>query len=130
MNMNSRIYQEILVTFLFPFLAEKFNMTCAILYQDNDLKHTSKLCKETLSTAGVKWVKAPAKSPDLNPIELLWHPMKEFVRKRFCKTRYEIAMALLDWMDTITPEYYQRTINHIQKVIKIVINNKGGWSNH
>lgn len=54
--MDSRIYQEILVTFLFPYLAEHFNQNEAILHQDNDPKHNSILCRETLTAFGVNWV--------------------------------------------------------------------------
>ncbi len=80
--MNKNMYLEILANFLVPYCAEHFNLTDAILHQDNDPKHTSVICKQTLNNIGIKWIKSPAKSPDLNPIELLWHPMLEYVRKK------------------------------------------------
>ena len=30
---------------------------------------------------GVNWWKTPAESPDSSPIEVLWHEMKEYVRR-------------------------------------------------
>ena len=36
-------------------MAAKFDFDC-ILHQDNDGKHTSKLCKEALKEANINWV--------------------------------------------------------------------------
>lgn len=35
---------------------------------------------------------APALSPDLNPIEYLWHELKDFVRAKRCLTKEELAV--------------------------------------
>ena len=128
--MDQNLYLEILGNFLFPYLAQHYNMYEGILHQDNDPKHTAKKCKKFLSNSGINWVKSPSKSPDLNPIEMLWHAMKTFIRKRFCKTPDEVVFAILDWIDTVTPEICKKYIDNLPKVIKIVIKNKGGWSNH
>jgi len=53
------MYEEILATFLIPYMAEHFNIREGILHQENDPK--------------------PEKSPDLNIIEMLWHSMLEFI---------------------------------------------------
>lgn len=128
-NMDQYLYLEILANFLVPFLAANYSLYNGILHQDNDPKHTSKKCIEFLNESGVKWIKSPSKSPDLNPIEMLWHEMKEFIRKRFCQTPEEVVFAILDWCDTITQEKCKKYIDHLPMVIKTVIKNKGGWSN-
>ena len=124
------MYLEILATFLVPYCAEHFNLTDAILHQDNDPKHTSVICKQTMNNIGINWIKSPAKSPDLNPIELLWHPMLVFIRKKFCKTAEDVVDALIEWHDSVTPEMCEKIINILKTVIPIIIKNKGGWSNH
>ncbi len=47
---------------------------------DNDPKHTSKKAAVVITQEGVNWWKTPAESPDSNPIENLWHELKEYIR--------------------------------------------------
>ena len=49
----------------------------------NDPKHTSRYAKEWYLDQGVNWWKTPAASPDLNPIENVWHALKDYLRKDF-----------------------------------------------
>ena len=128
--MDGILYQEIIATFLFPYMAEHFNVSGGILHQDNDPKHTSRDCSETLANIGIKWIKSPAKSPDLNPIEMLWHSMLEFVRKKFCKTVLEVQLAVLEFTEKITPEVCQNYINKLKEIIPVIIKKNGGWSNY
>lgn len=53
--MDAKLYREILFDYLFPFIAEKYDFNIK-LHQDNDPKHTSKLCRAVLSDNDIIWV--------------------------------------------------------------------------
>jgi hypothetical protein len=53
---------------------------------------------------------------------MLWAEMKNFVREKFCKTPEEVAMAIHEFRDSLTPEKCQRYINKINEVTSFFIN--------
>jgi transposase len=50
--------------------------------QDNDQKHVSHKIIELFERNQVNWWRTPPECPDLNPIENLWHELKEYLRAR------------------------------------------------
>lgn len=50
------MYADILNTTLIPFMGKNFKYKKFNLHQDNDPKHKSKLCQNTLKNLGIKWV--------------------------------------------------------------------------
>ena len=63
------------------------------LMQDNDPKHTSGYATQWMVDNGVNWWKTPPESPDINPIENLWHELKEYIRK---EVKPKIKQELID----------------------------------
>ena len=49
--------------------------------QDNDLKHTSAKARHFFNDHGVNWCHTPPESLDCNPIENMWHELKEHLRR-------------------------------------------------
>ena len=90
------MYTEIINKVMTPFVRKTFNENVQ-LHQDNDPKHNSKLCQEFYSRNQINWIRSPPNSPDLNPIERLFNQMKSYVRKRFCRSVYEISNAVNDF---------------------------------
>ena len=128
--MNCVLYLEILADFLLPFMAKHFNVTDGVLHQDNDPKHTSRLCTNFLENSGINWIKAPSNSPDLNPIEMFWNQLKNFVRRKLCQSLEHIESAVIEFCETITPQVCDNYISHLYQVIPIIIERQGGWSSH
>ena len=54
---------------------------------------------------------------DLNPIEMVWNEMKNYVRNKFCKTPEEVAGAMEEFRVSLTPEKCQNYINKLHEVL-------------
>ena len=71
--------ETILRKTLLPFISTHF-LNGHGCQQDNNPKHTSSLAKSVFDDEAINWWKTPPESPDLNPIELVWHKVKHHLR--------------------------------------------------
>ncbi len=123
--MNAPVYIDIIKRTLVPFIRKKMPDKHRFM-QDNDPKHTSNLAKDFFEDNGVVWWKTPAESPDLNPIENLWHELKEYMRREVKPTtKQELIDGIVKFWKTITVSKCRTYIYHLQKVIPKVIEVEG-----
>ena len=123
--MNAPLFVQILDRTLLPFVAEVFPSGHRFM-QDNDPKHTSTLGKHFLDDHGINWWHTPPESPDLNPIENLWHELKEFIRREVKpKTKDELVNGILRFWETVDFVKCRKYIRHLDKVIPKVIELEG-----
>ena len=61
-----------------------------VFQQDNDPKHTSGMASKWLEHHGIEVLEWPPQSPDLNPMEHLWHYLKQQL------AAYEVPPASID----------------------------------
>ena len=80
-KMNAPLFADILDKTLVPFICNVYPDRCCLV-QDNDSKHCFRMAKDFYMDQDVNWWRTPAESPDLNPIENLWHELKEFIRRK------------------------------------------------
>jgi len=100
-TMDAPLYVEILRTTLLPFIAQKYPRGHRFM-QDNDPKHTSGLATEFFTDNGINWWRTTPESPDLNPIENVWHELKEFVRREVKpKSKDELVEGIKKFWKTV-----------------------------
>lgn len=101
-----------------------------ILQQDNDPKHTSKLCisyLERKQDAGeLELMEWPPQSPDLNPIELLWEELDRRVRDLKPSSLSGLWECLQEAWNNIQAPRLQRLVERMPKLCAAVIKAKGG----
>jgi transposase len=75
-----------------------------IIVMDNLGAHRPAHILERIRAAGAHVLFLPPYSPDLNPIELLWNKLKEFLKSMGARTRQALDDAIAKAMDLVTHE--------------------------
>ncbi|KAK3515259.1 hypothetical protein QTP70_013040 [Hemibagrus guttatus] len=125
-TMNSAVYQKILKENVRPSVCDLKLKRTWVLQQDNDPKHTSKSNSEWLKKNKMKTLEWPSQSPDLNPIEMLWHDLKKVVHARKPSNVAELQQFCKDEWAKIPPQRCNRLIASYRKRLIAVVAAKGG----
>lgn len=101
------------------------------LYQDNDPKHKSLLCRTWLLYNCSKVIDTPAQSPDLNPIENLWALLKKKVAKREPRSKNDLVRFINEEWRKL-PEYYDinALVSSMSRRLRGVMDANGGHTKY
>ena len=124
-KMDAQFYVQILQNYLLPFIHTNFPSTHRFM-QDNDPKHTSRLARSFFDSSGITWWRTPPESPDCNPIENMWHELKEYIRREIKpRNKQELISGIQQFWATVDTEKCCRYISHLRKVIPKVVEMHG-----
>ena len=120
--MDANFYVSILDRCLVPSIQANFNGTQHRFMQDNDPRHVSHRAKQFFEEEYINWWCTPPESLDLNPIENLWHELKDYLRAEVKpRNLAELKAGIKSFWSIVTKEKYVVYINHLKKVIPRVI---------
>jgi transposase len=99
-----------------------------VFQQDNDRKHTCRLATKWFSDRDITVLDWPAQSPDLNPIEHLWHhlKLKLSLYEQQASGVSELWQRVDKEWNTFTAEECKRYIKSMPVRVKAVLKAKGG----
>jgi transposase len=121
-SVTGAIHAETIKKYVVPTL-QKFFSRGGIFQEDNATPHKSKVATAVREAYRIKKLSWPPQSPDLNPIENLWHEMKDSIRRKspapsnLQELKKYVKRA---WKD-LPPEYYQRLIDSMPDRVSAVI---------
>jgi len=123
-KINSAKYCKILEDTFLPYL--KTLDKDSIFMQDNASIHCSKYTSKWQKKNGVKTMKWPPQSPDLNPIENIWNQLKIALDKKKLKNEKELEQAIHEeWEVLRRTNNCKRLIESMPGRMKLVIKSKG-----
>ena len=128
--MDATLFTSILEVSLLPFICNVYPDGHKFM-QDNDPQHCSRHARTFYEENGVNWWPTPPESPDMNPIENLWHELKEYIRRVVKpRTKADLIAGIKAFWTTVTVEKCRKYIGHLDKVIPAVIQCEGGPSGY
>ena len=102
-----------------------------VFQQDNDPKHTSKLCKDCLtkkeSDGVLHQMSWPPQSPDLNPVEIVWDELDRRVKEKQPTSAQHMWELLQDCWKTIPGDDLMKLVEILPIVWKAVIKANTGY---
>jgi len=100
-----------------------------IFIQDNSSVHTAEICMQAMNNNNISVLALPAYSPDLSIIELMWHDLKFYVRMKECRNIQSLNHRIQKFFHfKLKVSKCERYINRLLKVLDIVIERNGDWS--
>ena len=96
-----------------------------ILQQDNATPHVCPESAEWMKSRGIKFIKHPPQSPDLNPIELVWNLLKRKIEELKPRNFTELQLYCQKAWETIDDHSIRAIIRRLRKVMRQVLKANG-----
>jgi len=124
-----RYQDQVLENVLHDFYQEMCEERGHILFQqDGAASHTAKSTTAWLDRNHVDRIPHPPSSPDVNPIEPLWHTLKDLIQSRehIPTSLDELKTAIREAWDKITVQDIDKHARSMEKRVQAVLDAKGG----
>ncbi len=103
--------------------------------QDNAPSHSAAATINDLEDRNIFFIKWPALSPDLNPIENVWNKMKDYIEAKWGninKPSYDQLRSFVKeaWQEAITEEFLQGLLDSMPERMAAIVSARGGHTKY
>jgi transposase len=99
-----------------------------LFQQDNAPSHKARLTQQALREMGIKVLRWPPNSPDLNPIENVWHWMKNWIEHN-CDVQslslWDLRVKIQEAWEAVPEEFLLDLAHSIPRRLRMVIEANG-----
>ena len=128
---DGKEYRALLTEYMLPAARALYRGQDWYFMQDGARIHTAKLTMQLLEhQEGVRVWPHPARSPDLNPIEHMWHLVKCKMRGRQCETVAQLKQGVEEAWAAIPQETVQGLVTSMGRRCRAVVQAKGGLTRY
>ncbi len=124
-TINAERYIQILEQHMLPSRRRLFQGRPCIFQHDNARPHTASITTSWLRRRRIRVLKWPACSPDLSPIENIWHIIKRKMRQRRPKTVEQLEAYIRQEWDNIPIPKLEQLVSSVPRRLQNVIKRRG-----
>ena len=132
-NVTGERYAELLESHLLPFATRIYGDTANwILQDDNAAPHRAAVVTRLKEHLGIRTLRWPARSPDMNPIEHVWDYLKRQVQQRDPppQTLRELRDSVLDVWQQTPQDFLRRLVLGMPRRISALLHARGGYTRY
>ncbi len=124
-TINAERYIQVLEQHMLPSRRRLFQGRPCIFQHDNARPHTASITTSWLRRRRIQVLKWPACSPDLSPIENIWHIIKRKMRQRRPKTVEQLEACIRQEWDNILIPKLEQLVSSVPRRLQTVIKRRG-----
>ncbi|GMR40265.1 hypothetical protein PMAYCL1PPCAC_10460, partial [Pristionchus mayeri] len=126
-KVDGGVYQTMLHKVYRPWAKKKYGGEVTLV-QDNARCHVSESTRSYMANEEIETMEWPAESPDLNPVEMAWAHMKQWLQSNDKGASLtSLEEGIREWWSTkLTKDHCRKLILRMQKQMKKVVEAKGG----
>jgi len=130
-HINGELFSEFIKQNFNHMFASSANPTGRLFLQDGDPSQNSAVARDAMDSVNCKLFKIPARSPDLNPIENIFHLVGKQLKSDACEknitkeTFVAFSNRVKQTMVNFPSEIIDKTIASMPKRVAMVIKNRG-----